>query len=407
MNMNDFYVRNSCRLCKGQDLQLVLPLNKSPLCDAFITKPKHQECYDLNVYLCNKCSFVQIDTIVDPEIIYRDYIYVTTSSPGLKKHFDSYTSEVCSALKNKNSKLTVDIGSNDGMLLEYFKKKNHRVLGIEPAIQIAKDATERGIETLPVFFDESEAKKIVNKYGNAELITINNLFANIDDLENFTKGLEILLDNNGIIVIESSYLLNMINNMVFDFIYHEHLSYFSILPLIKFFEKYGIKLIRLQKVPTKGGSLRYYWAREDSNWEVDQSVKQMIEKEQKANISFKIFEDFRSRIDYEKEQLTNFLQAQTNKTIVGYGASATSTTLISHFKLNQYLNFLVDDNPGKVGTYSPGYHIPVYSSAKLQEEPPDVIIILAWRFKEQIINKLSSIRSQIILPLPSFKELNI
>jgi len=404
--MKDFYIRNTCRLCNGSDLQLVLDLNKSPLCDAYLKEPKNQEYYNLDLYLCKECGFVQMNTIVDPEIIYKDYIFVTTSSSSLKPHFDSYTREVSSVLEIKNSKFVVDIGSNDGTLLELFKSKKHRVLGIEPAEKIANDAEKKGIKTVNEFFDILLAKQIVDQYGYADIITINNLFANIDELETFTKGLEILLDENGVIVIESSYLLNMIDNMVFDFIYHEHLSYFSILPLIKFFKKFGMKLIRLQEVSTKGGSLRYYWAREDSKWDVNENVERLIEKERIASINVKTFEEFKLRINYVKEPLMDYLISHANKTIVGYGASATSTTLISTFQLDNYLTYLVDDNADKIGTYSPGYHIPVYGSSKIFDEPPDLILILAWRYKQEIMKRLQGIRSQIIVPLPQFELLN-
>jgi hypothetical protein len=405
MNIKNFYTKINCRLCNSDNIQLVLPLNKSPLCDEYLKEPRKQEFFDLNSYMCIDCGFVQIDTIIDPEVIYRNYIYLTTSSPGLIKHFETYASEVCSALNIESSKLTVDIGSNDGSLLSYFKEKNHRVLGIEPSLNTAEDATKNGIETLPIFFDESEAKKIVSKYGKADLVTINNLYANIDDLESFTKGLEILLDDDGVLIIESSYLLNAIKNMVFDFIYHEHLSYFSILPLEKFLKKFGLKLIRLDKVSTKGGSMRYFCARDNSRWDVDENVEKLKEEEVKANIGIGVFQEFQSKINNLKKDLTDFLKSQGNKNIVGYGASATSTTLISHFNLDQYFSCLIDDNPAKVGTYSPGYHIPVYGVEKLEEETPDIIIILAWRFYEQILPKLNRMKSQIILPLPTFKKL--
>ena len=233
--MSNSYTKKKCRLCESKDIKVVLPLQDSPLCDAYLELPKKQEFYNLKLCLCNECNFVQIDTVVDPEDIYRDYIYVTTSSPGLLKHFKTYAFEVCSFLKLDEQNLTVDIGSNDGTLLSFFKNQGHNVLGIEPSIKAASSANESGIKTIPEFFDKDLANLVVDQYGKASLITINNLFANIDNLKDFVKSIDILLDDNGVLVIESSYLLNMIDNMVFDFIYHEHLSYFSILPLVRFF----------------------------------------------------------------------------------------------------------------------------------------------------------------------------
>ena len=405
--MNDSYIRQSCRLCDSKDIEVALPLKKSPLCDAYLEQPKKQEFYNLNLCLCNECGFLQIDTVVNPETIYKDYIYVTTSSSGLQKHFKEYALEVCSFLKLDDSNLTVDIGSNDGTLLGFFKQRGHNVLGIEPSIKAANSANENGIETLSEFFDIDLANTITGQYGKASLITINNLFANVDNLKEFVEGINVLLDSNGVLVIESSYLLDMIVNMVFDFIYHEHLSYFSIIPLVRFFDQFDIQLIHVHEVGTKGGSLRYYWARKNAKWAPSLDVQHFSLREVKAGINTEKFNDYITRIENEKFQLIEFLEKYKEDKIVGYGASATSTTLISHFELHKYLSYLVDDNPDKTNTYSPGYNIPVYKFDKLKDEKPDVIVILAWRFKEEILKKLSFFKGIIIVPLPTFKEFKL
>jgi len=405
--MNSFYDRSSCRTCNSKDLLLALQLQKSPLCDAYLKKPKEQIFYDLDLLFCVSCGLAQLKTVVDPEIIYRDYIYVTTSSTGLQKHFKTYAADVSLYLKTrKDTGLILDIGSNDGTLLKFFQMQGHKVLGVEPAKDIAIKATDTGIETLPFFFNLSTAKQIDSQFGKANLITINNLFANINDLEEFTKALDMILDQDGILVIETSYLLDMINNMVFDYIYHEHLSYFSICPLIKFFQKFNMKLVNLQRINTKGGSLRYYWARENSQWSVHPCVPSLISQELAADLSIETVETFQSQIDLVKNQLLSFLKLYQGKKIAGYGASATSTTLISHFGLDRQLTYLVDDNPAKVGTYSPGYHIPVFDSSRLVNDPPDLVIILAWRFREPILEKIIGIQCPIVLPLPRFEIAN-
>lgn len=387
------------------DIKVVLTLNKSPLCDAYLSNKRKQQFYDLKLYLCNSCKFVQINTVVDPKIIYRDYIYVTTSSLGLSNHFEKYTQNVCKFFNFKKSKFIVDIGSNDGTLLCHFKKKKHKVLGVEPSLWAVEDAKKNGIESIKEFFDKNIVNKIVDRFGYADLITINNLFANVDDLYNFTKNIELLLGKEGVIAIESSYLLDMINNMVFDFIYHEHLSYLSILPLTIFFKKFGLKLVRVQKINTKGGSLRYYWARERSKWKVHSSVVKLSNVEKKFNISKETFDSFYKKIEFNKKHLLKYLSKFKKSKIIGYGASATSTTLISHFKLYNMLNYLIDDNPGKINTFSPGYHIPVYNFKKIIIDKPDIIIIFAWRYKKQILNKLKNInfKNIVVLPLPKFQ----
>jgi SAM-dependent methyltransferase len=405
--MNDFYTRKNCRLCNGNDITVALPLQKSPLCDAYLKQPEDQNFYNLNLCLCNECDFVQIDTVVNPETIYRDYIYVTTSSPGLLKHFKKYALAVCDFLKLDNSKLTVDIGSNDGTLLNFFKQEGHKVLGIEPSIKAANSANENGIETLSEFFDKDLANLVVEQYGKASLITVNNLFANVDNLNEFVGGINVLLDSNGVLVIESSYLLDMIDNMVFDFIYHEHLSYFSILPLVRFFKQFDMQLIHVNEVETKGGSLRYYWARNDSKWSSSLNVKEFSLREVKAGINTEKFKGYGRKIDTIKSHLIEFLEKNKKVKIAGYGASATSTTLISHFGLQKYFSYLVDDNTDKVKTYSPGHHLPVYDINFLKNDKPDVIIILAWRFSAEILEKLTFFKGIVIIPLPLFKVIKL
>ena len=401
--MSNSYKKESCRLCASKNLSDVLVLNQSPLCDAYSMRPKQQEFYDLTLCLCNNCNFVQINTVINPEEIYRDYIYVTTSSLGLQTHFESYALEVCNYLNLDESNLAVDIGSNDGTLLGYFKNNGLKILGIEPSTRAAKYANDHEIETIVDFFDDDVAFNVVNKYGKASLITINNLFANVDSLKEFIESLDILLDDDGVVVIESSYLLDMINNMIFDFIYHEHLSYFSILPLVNFFNQFNMRLIHVNKVGTKGGSLRYFWARNESKWVVDKSVNHLISEELLADINPRKFAEYNNQINTIKIDLKNFLDKYKGLKIVGYGASATSTTLISHLELQEYFSYLVDDNIDKIETFSPGYSIPVYSSQKLIEDMPDVVVILAWRFKEPILRNIKNFTGVIVTPLPCFK----
>ncbi|EJP05385.1 class I SAM-dependent methyltransferase [Leptospira interrogans] len=399
--MNHFYLRKDCRLCKSKDLIKVLPLTPTALCDAYVKERKEQDVYPLDLFQCKNCGFVQIECVVDPEIIYRDYIYVTTSSSGLSNHFENYAKDVLEKLNLGVGSFVVDIGSNDGTLLSYFKARNAKVLGVEPSTKTAEDATNRGIETLPEFFDPNLARKIKEKVGQADLITVNNLYANIDDLHSFTEGLEYLLSPNGVVVIESSYLGDMVDNMVFDFIYHEHLSYFSILPLIKFFDSFGLRLIHLQHVGTKGGSFRYYWARKNSIHSVSEEVSKFIEIEKEKNMNESYFKKYADRINKVKAELIQELEkSKGKKKIIGYGASATSTTLIYHFGLEKYIDYLVDDNPGKIDTYSPGLHIPVKHPDVLNSEGDAVLIVLAWRYFDLIRSKLKNQKLTLICPLP-------
>lgn len=403
---SSYYVRKTCRLCDSNQLTKVLPLTPTALCDEYLTRTTDQLTYPLDLFQCDDCKFVQIQYIVNPNTIYSDYIYVTTSSSDLSLHFASYANAVINNLNLKENNLVVDIGSNDGTLLGYFQKKGNRVLGIEPCKKIAEQATSHGIETISKFFDFELAKEVKRKYGSAELITLNNVFANIDDLNTFTKGLEYLLADEGVLIVESSYLLDMVQNMVFDFIYHEHLSYFSILPLTRFFQKFKLKLIRAERVATKGGSLRYYFSRETTTRTIDVSVETLTQEEKKANINPIFFKRWENQILALKRNLIAELGKYHGKKIIAYGASATSTTLIYHFGLDKYITCLIDDNPRKADTYSPGLHIPVKKLGDVTLDRDSVVIILAWRFHEPICKKLSPSKCIMIIPLPSMQVIN-
>lgn len=404
--------RDTCRLCGGKKLEVALQLTPTALCDAYVSQNRvseAQEVFPLELFLCRDCGYVHLTHVVDPEIIYRDYIYVTTSSLGLSAHFERYAEEVLGKLKPPLRSLVVDIGSNDGTLLQSFKKRGMAVLGIEPATEIARGATASGIETLPEFFTPGLAREIKRSHGSAAIVTINNLFANIDNLEEVMKGILEVLAADGVLVIESSYLADMIQNMVFDFIYHEHLSYFSVKPLESFFPRYGLELCDIDRVPTKGGSLRYYVQRRGGGRSVSRVVGELIAYERDMGLDRKeIFQEFCSRINKRKSQLLEKLRElkAQGKTIAGYGASATTTTLIYHFGISEMMDYIVDDNPAKQNTYSPGFHIPVVPSDALYERKPDYVVMLAWRYFDPIVKKHHGFLLRggcFIRPLPDFE----
>ena len=406
-----FYIRSSCRLCNSKQLEIVLDLQPSPLCDAYVKEKRDQEFYEMKLQRCKECEFIQLGVVVDPKVIYSDYLHVTTNSvvhraayTGLSVHFETYARSVTQKIGLNPGDLVTDICSNDGSLLKYFAQGGLSVLGIEPAIETAKVANKRGVKTYCEFFSEDVVNLIQESHGKAKVITINNLFANIDDLTAFINIATNLLDKDGCLVIESSYLFDMIDHMVFELIYHEHLSYFSLNPLQGFFAKFGMEIWAVEHINTKGGSLRYYISKIGIH-PVEDSVSDFSRKEL-AGISVRDkFMSFADAIGKQKESLTTFLQSLKGKVVVGYGASATSTTLISHFGLQEYLSYLVDDNPAKIDTYSPGYQIPVYSSNKLIEDEPDVILILAWRFVDEILPKIRKSNAVKVVPLPKFKVL--
>ena len=405
--MKEYVKKTSCRLCDSKKISKVLKLEDSALCDSYSKQKVDIKKYPLELQLCNVCKFTQLSICVDEKSVYDDYLYLTTSSTTLKKHFEQYANDVIYFLALKKGSTIVDIGSNDGTLLKYFKKNNYTVLGIEPASNIADIANAKGINTINNYFSLKLSKELKKQSISADVITVNNLFANIDNLNVFILAVKELLSEDGVLIVESSYLLNMVSNMIFDFIYHEHLSYFSVLPLIEFFKKHQMRIMNIDNVDTKGGSLRYYIVNENSKWNVSESVSKFVNIELSANVGIDYYNVFESSIIRVKTEMQKYLFKLKNKKIVGFGASATSTTLITHFSMQNYIDYLVDDNQRKVGTFSPGHNIPVYSPEKLAEDCPEIIIILAWRYKEEIIKKIKNLNTQIIIPLPNFEIFNL
>ena len=303
---NVIHRRNNCRSCESQNLELIFKLNPSPIGDAYIA-PEHinlpQPSYPIDLYMCKSCGLAQLIDIIDPEILYGEYIYITTSSAGLSEHFQNYAIDVTEKCKLNPNSLVIDIGSNDGTLLKNFWQKGMNVLGIEPAKHIAAKANASGIKSIDKFFTTDLARLIVKEYGHAKLITANNVFANIDNLSQWVNAINELLDDDGIFVFESYYLADVIQNMVFDFIYHEHLSAFSVKPMQKLFQCHNLELAAVERVPTKGGSLRYFIQRPGGSFKNDTSVMKMLLFEENIKLYDKeTFVTFTKKINNLKEQ---------------------------------------------------------------------------------------------------------
>lgn len=404
--------RSDCRGCGSHKLDLVFSLKPSPIGDAYVVAEQvcvPQPSYPIDLYMCSHCGLAQILDVISPEILYGEYIYVTASSLGLPEHFTDYADSVISRCGLKQGSLVVDIGSNDGTLLRCFQKQGMRVLGVEPAAHIAAHATATGIRTLDKFFTPALARDIVAEYGHAHVITSNNVFANIDDLASWVHGVNELLARDGVYVFESYYLADVVGNMVFDFIYHEHLSAFSVKPVKMLFEGVGLELVAVQHVPTKGGSLRYYVQRPGGPLASDGSVAECLASEDRMGLyKRETYIAYAEKIDQLKDKTRKFLiQAKREgKSIAGFGASITGTTLIYHFEIGEYLDYLVDDNLAKQGRYSPGLHLPVFPSTALCERKPDYVLVLAWRFAEPFIKKAQAYLQRggrIVIPVPEFK----
>jgi SAM-dependent methyltransferase len=405
--------RKNCRLCDGAHLELALPIAASPVADAYVSTERleeKQETYPLDLYLCLDCGHVQNVDVVDPEILFRDYIYVTSSSPGLVEHYRGYADEVTARFAVKSGSLAVEIGSNDGSLLQFFKSKRLRVLGIDPARRIAEEATAKGVMTLPEFFSEKLAHSIRAQYGPAAVLAANNVFAHADNLADIVCGIRALLADDGVFVFEVSYLVDIVDRLLFDTIYHEHVSYHSIAPLKRFFERLGMQLFDVQRISSKGGSIRGFAQRlPEGKRPVAPIIGELLEIEARRGfMELEVYREFGEAIELRKAALIRVVDEvrAAGKRIAGYGASTTVTTLIWHFELTDQLEFLADDNPRKHGLFSPGCHIPVLPSDELYARKPDYVIILAWNFSAPIIKRHRRFLDEggkFVIPLPELR----
>lgn len=385
--------REACRLCNKSDLELAFSLKPTPPGDAYL-KPdfadKITESFPLDLFLCNSCGLLQMLDVVDPKILYGDYIYFTSNSLGLIEHFDQYAQDAIQRVKPYPNELVVDIGSNDGTLLRSFKNRGMKTLGIEPASRAAEKSTEFGIHTIQEFFNSKLAEIIKKEMGGASIITANNVFANLDNLEDIIDGVKTLMLPNGVFIFETGYMVDMINNNVFDNIYHEHLSYFSVKPLTSFFDKNGMELIHIKHLPTKGGSIRGTVQPKGGVRKVSDSVRYYLDIEDKNNMDkITTYKSFYSRINKEKDRIHEVISKIRVKglDIAGYGASVGVTTMIYEWELGNLLSFIVDDNPNRHYLVSPGFKIPILPSEEIYKKQPGGVVILSWRYSEPIINK--------------------
>jgi len=403
--------RKNCRLCNSEKLCQCFKLEPTPPANAFVKKEhldEPQTTFPLDVYFCENCYHVQLLDIVDPKELFENYVYVSGTSSTFVNHFEEYSKFIIKNYLSGDSSFVVDIGSNDGTLLQFFKKNGCHILGVDPAKKIANNATKNGIETLPLFFDDKVSKMIQDKYGSADVITANNVFAHIDNLTGFITNVRNLLTHNGIFSFEVSYLADVIQKTLFDMTYHEHLSYHSVLSLVPFFESNDMELIEAVKVDIHGGSLRGIVQLKNGPYKVGKSVKNAIKIEKELHLDkADTFQKFATNINEIKNKFQSLIikLKQDGNTIAAYGAPAKATTLLYHFGIDSsIIDFIVDDSTLKQGLYSPGKHIPILSPEAIYQKKPNYLIILAWNFTEEILKKHAKYKNEIghfIVPLPT------
>lgn len=402
--MSNSYERLSCRFCGSLGLVTVFKLGTSPLCDEYKRDNAVRELYPLELNLCNQCGAVQTRYVVQsPDNVYHK-VYLRPECSGNLAHCDEHIQSVLSVLcEPVGASLAVEVGSNDGFLLRRYRHHGFRVLGVEPFSDACDYAFERNsVDCVNDFFDVPIASFIRDTHGRAKVVVLKNIFANIDRIEEVAKALDILLDNDGVIVIESAYLFDMFDTLTFDFIYHEHLSYLHLRPMQVFFGLFGFKVFHIERLSSKGGSIRYFIARKKARFSPSKNLTRLLAIELAKEPLIHQFNVFSRRVLDAKGAFLKLLdEVRGAMKVMGYGASATTTTLLHAWQFGDYLDGLFDDNPYKFETYSPGYGLRVseYSSQLMSDA--DTLVILAWRFLGEILPKLKDFSGNIIVPLPS------
>jgi SAM-dependent methyltransferase len=412
----DFRRRTGCALCTSASLRDVLSLAPTPPANEFVSGSEldaPQSPIPLTLLLCEACGHVQLAEVVDPVRLFGKYVYVSGTSPVFVRHFAEYAEKAIARFGLTSGSRIVEVGSNDGTLLRQFKERGlPNVLGIDPAADIARAARESGIPTREAFFTPAVATEIRATEGPADLITANNVFAHAEDLESFARAVHTLLSDDGVFVFEVSYLVDVVEKLLFDTIYHEHLSYHAVGPLLGFFDRLGMRLFDAERIGTHGGSLRGYACRKDAKHARAATLDALVEHERAVGVaSASTFTALKQRISERGEELrTRLTEARARgERVCGFGAPAKLTTLMYEFGLTKTeIDFIIDDSEWKQGRYTPGTHIPVVPSSQLYERPTQRCVVFAWNFADSIITKHARYREQggrFLVPLPELREI--
>ncbi len=407
---------NHCRLCQKKELTNVIDLKKTTLANSYRKKKidsKKLRKIPLVVSLCKYCNHLQLRYIANPKLMFNDYLYVSGTSKITKDHFKLYSIELLrvSKIKKKSQYKLIEIASNDGTFLDNFDHNKNMIVGIDPAKNLKKVALRKSRIIIDDYFDYKKSIEIKKKYGLFDFIVANNVFAHVKNLNSFTKGVSNLISNVGIFVFEVSYLPNVIKKKTFDTIYHEHMSFHSMLPLIQFFKKFNLQIFDYKLIKVQGGSIRIYVSKKDAYKIQNKKINKIIYLEKNSFGLDKIntYKNFYKYIYENKIQTIKNLDIlkKNNFKIIGYGAAAKTTTLLSFFNINEnYINYIIDDNPLKQGHYLPGTEIKIVSRKHLKKLKPSYILILAWNFSSSIIEQNSSLFKfgiKFILPFPKFR----
>jgi len=406
----------ACRICQAPLRHTFVDLGMSPLANSYVNRRQLNQMepfYPLQVFVCDCCFLVQLVPVARPEEIFSEYAYFSSYSDSWLEHASAYADSVTRRFGLHGNSRVVEIASNDGYLLQYFASKGISVLGIEPARNVAETAVQRGIPTLIRFFGDETARELAAEGKHADLIIGNNVLAHVPDLNGFVRGMESLLRRRGVITLEFPHLMRLIEQNQFDTIYHEHLSYFSLITIQKLFSCHGLKLFDVEELSTHGGSLRIYLCHEDDKEKaISERVKDLLSREEKAGLTkLEQYLSFGDQVKQTKREFLKFLIAakNQNKSIVAYGAPAKGNTLLNYCGVGtDFIDYTVDRSPHKQGHFLPGTRIPIYSPDRIGETRPDYLVILPWNLTEEIVTQMSYIRewnARFVVPIPAVRVL--
>jgi len=404
-----------CRFC-NHDLKIeFIDLINSPLSNSYLSEEQLREpetFFPLKLFICQNCFLVQIDEMKKAsEIFNQDYAYFSSFSSSWLNHARLYVDMITNRFQYDGDTQVIEIASNDGYLLQYFKKKNIPVIGIEPSNSVADAAKAKGIETIIDFFTSKLATYLVSKEIKADLLIGNNVFAHVPDINDFVQGLKIILKEDGVFTLEFPHLMELIQKNQFDTIYHEHFSYFSLNTVNLIFEKYHLQIFDVEQINTHGGSLRIYGKhRDDNSKKISKNVDALIRKEEIEGMkNLDYYKDFEQKVIVEKNNLMSFLIEKNNKNkkVIAYGAAAKGNTLLNYCGIkNNLIDFVVDASPFKQGKYLPGSHIPIVKEKWIKDYKPDYILVLPWNLKSEIVPQLEYVRAwgcKFVIPIPTLE----
>ena len=379
--------RNICRSCESTNLKSVVSLGLSPLANNLLNSDTEEDkLYPLEMVICSDCHNCQLSYSVPSEEMFDHYLYVSSTAQSFRDHFQKASLQYIEEFNLNENSLVIDIGSNDGIALVPLKEKNIKVLGIEPAKNISAIALEKGIPTINDYFTSEIADTILQDYGYADVVTASNVFAHADGLKEIANSVFKILKNEGTFIVEVQYLLDTINDLPFDNIYHEHVNYWSVTSIVNFFNNLGYSVAKVEHIDTHGGSIRVYV--QNKGYKIDSSVGLFLNKEDDFGLTdYDTYLGFAKRVEQIKTNVLKNIKAlkDQNLTLVGYGSPAKATTSLNYFGItSNEISYIVEDNPLKHGKLLPGVRIPIYSKEKIYENLPDVIIVMAWNFFEYI-----------------------